>query len=172
MLEVRPLAPEEWPLLKDLRLRALAEAPEAFSTTLAQAHAWTDAEWQARAERFRSLPPAAAYVALVDGSPCGLLTCYLSEDKDGTGGLVADLNAFWVDPAHRGQGIGEALAASVTQWAARQGAPQVQAWVMEDSPRALGFYKKVGFQETGKRQPLAPDTTRHIVLLVKQIITD
>ena len=172
MLEVRLLAPKEWLLLKDLRLRALAEAPQAFSTTLAQAQAWTDAEWQARAERFHALPPAAAYVALADGHPCGLLTCYLSEDKDVTGGLVADLNAFWVDPAHRGQGVGEALIASVIDWAARQGAPQVQAWVMEDSLRALGFYRKTGFLETGRRQPLVPNTTRHIVLLVKQIITD
>lgn len=169
MLEVRPLAPGDWPLLKALRLEALADAPKAFRTTLAQAQAWTDAEWRARARRFGELPPATAFVSFVEGLPCGLLTCYLSE-SDGPGGLVGGLNAFWVSPAHRGQGLGEALIEAVLDWAARLGVGEVQAWVMADGDRAVGFYKKIGFRETGGRQPLTLGSPRDIVLLTRRVM--
>jgi predicted GNAT superfamily acetyltransferase len=45
---VRRTRPEEWPELRELRLRALADSPEAFETTHAQADAWTDEQWRDR----------------------------------------------------------------------------------------------------------------------------
>ena len=46
---VRRLRPDEWRELRALRLRALADAPEAFGATLAEAEADPDAAWQLRA---------------------------------------------------------------------------------------------------------------------------
>lgn len=51
MIFVRRVRAEESEALRDLRLRALADAPEAFSTTLAQAGRRSEAEWQAAVER-------------------------------------------------------------------------------------------------------------------------
>ena len=39
---------EDWRAVRALRLRALADAPDAFEMTLAQAEQWTDEEWRRR----------------------------------------------------------------------------------------------------------------------------
>jgi hypothetical protein len=40
---------EDWRAVRALRLRALADAPDAFEITLAQAEQWTDEDWRRRA---------------------------------------------------------------------------------------------------------------------------
>ena len=46
-IEVRPARPSQWETWRDLRLRALTDAPAAFAETHAQAIARGDAEWRA-----------------------------------------------------------------------------------------------------------------------------
>lgn len=169
MLEVKPLLMHEWPVLKQVRLRALADAPEAFCTTSAQAQAWTDGEWRERAGRFAVNPPAAARIAYLDGMPCGMMTCYFAAPDTQNAEAVAELTAVWVDPAARGQGAGEALVASMVDWAGTQGIRVLQAWVMEGNERAVAFYKKVGFAETGQRQPDEPGSWKYMTLLARRL---
>ncbi len=167
MLEVKPILPHHWPLLKAVRLQALADAPEAFGTMLNQAQAYTDAEWQARAQRFSQRPPAAGCLAFVDGVPCGMASAYPAEENT----HAAELTAFWVAPPQRGHGVANALVTAITEWAKLQGIATLQAWVVEDNARALGFYKKHGFQETEERQPHTPDPSKQVVLLACGIKT-
>ena len=47
--EVRRIRPDEGPRLRALRLRALADAPTAFGSTLAREEAFTDDVWRDRA---------------------------------------------------------------------------------------------------------------------------
>ncbi len=49
--EVVPLRPDQWEVLKRLRLAALADAPDAFSPLLAEVAAQPDSYWQAWADR-------------------------------------------------------------------------------------------------------------------------
>jgi len=51
---VRPFEAHEWRTLRELRLRALADAPDAFARTLAEKEGRSDAEWS------RMLAPSAA----------------------------------------------------------------------------------------------------------------
>ena len=44
-VEVRRVRSEEWEALRDVRVRALADAPDAFGTTHAEALARPDAWW-------------------------------------------------------------------------------------------------------------------------------
>ncbi len=169
VLEVKPLLPEQWPLLKAVRLKALADAPEAFATTLAQAQAWPDGEWQGRARRFAADPPAAAYVAFLDGKPCGMVSCYSFQADGHATGSVAELTAFWVAPERRGQGAAQALIDRVVKWATAQNITAVQAWVTEDGHRAIAFYEKTGFRETGQRQAYTPDSSKQIILLARSL---
>lgn len=169
MLHVEHLRVNQWRLLKSVRLQALADAPEAFSTTLAQAQQWSDQEWQERARRFSISPPATACMASVDGAPCGMVSCYLSEGPCQAQETVAELTAFWVNPQQRGQGVGEALVACAADWAVTQGAAVLQAWVTASNRRALAFYGKVGFQETGQRQTYEPDPSGHMILLARRL---
>lgn len=58
---------DDWEDLRDLRLRALGDTPEAFGTTLAQAAARSDDEWRGR------YAPHAGSVDIVEEDETGLL---------------------------------------------------------------------------------------------------
>ncbi len=165
MLEVKPILPQHWPLLKSVRLRALADAPYAFGTTWAEAAVYSDAEWQARARRFSELPPAAGCFVFVEGVPCGLASAYLSVKRP----QAAGLSAFWVALERRGQGVADALVTFLADWARVQGAAALEADVVEDNHRAVTFYKRMGFTETGQSEPFRGDPNKRILLLAKKL---
>ncbi len=165
MLEVKPILPQHWPLLKDVRLRALADAPYAFGTTLAEAQAYSDAEWQARARRFSELPPAAGCITYWDNTPCGMASAYLPAERPD----AAELTAFWVAPEHRGRGVADALITFIVNWASAQSLAVLEATVVEDNHRAIAFYKRMGFQATGHSEPFRGDPSKRILLLAKRL---
>ena len=165
MLEVKPILPEHWRVLKDVRLRALADAPGAFGTTWAEAQAYSDAEWQARARRFSDLPPATGCVAYLENVPCGMACAYASEENPQAAGMTS----FWVAPEARGQGVADALVTFLVNWAASQEFSMLEADVVEDNHRAIAFYKRVGFHETGQSGPFRGDMSKRILLLAKRL---
>ena len=165
MLEIKPILPEDWPLLKDVRLRALADAPEAFGTTLAQAHAYSDAEWQAKARRFSESPPATGCLAFIEGVPCGMASAYPSDKNS----RATELTSFWVAPERRGSGVGEAMVTFLAEWAVALGFAMLEADVVEDNTRAQAFYAKVGFQKTSKSEPFRGDPSKRILRLALDI---
>lgn len=165
MLQLKPVLPEDWRRLKDIRLRALADAPEAFGTTLVQAQAYSDAEWQARARRFSESPPAAGCLASVNGVPCGMASAFPSAE----GTHAAELTAFWVAPEQRGQGVADAMVTLLIRWVAAQGFAVLEAGVVEDNHRAIAFYKRVGFTETGQSEPFRGDPSKRIIGMSVQL---
>ena len=116
MLQIKPIQPDPWQTLKATRLTALADAPYAFGTTLAEAEACSDAEWQKRAQRFSEAPPAAGCIAFWDDVPCGMASAYPLDTDARTAGLTS----FWVAPQQRGQGIADALVLFIAEWARAQ----------------------------------------------------
>lgn len=167
MLEVNLLQPDQWPLLKAVRLRALADAPEAFCTQFVEASTRTDAQWSENARRFTLLPPAISYFAFVDDAPCGMANCFVSKEDP----QIAELTGFWVAPESRGTGIGEALVSAIVSWAKSRGVTILQAWVVEDNHRAIRFYEKLGFLDTGQRRPHTPEPSKQIWLLACALLT-
>lgn len=150
-VRVRPAGPGDEPVLRRLRLEALADAPEAFTSTIAREAARTDAEWQ------RWLTPG--------------ITLFL-EDDDGARGVVAGvrdagddrivyLMAMWVDPALRGSGAADALMSAHLAWARTAGARLVRLHVIETNARARRLYERHGFRVTG-RGPRTPDGRREL----------
>ncbi|GAA3444913.1 GNAT family N-acetyltransferase [Planomonospora venezuelensis] len=65
-IDVRRLTPEDWRTFRDIRLAALADAPEAFSSSLAREQAYDDARWQAMMAPERGHPRVELWV--VDGN--------------------------------------------------------------------------------------------------------
>lgn len=103
-LRIRRFAPEEWCTYRDLRLRALAESPDAFGSTFAHERARPDAEWAARLDAGARSPAEAPLLAERDGEPVGLAWARLEEGAAG----VARLYQVWVAPEHRGTAQREA----------------------------------------------------------------
>ena len=148
LLQVRRIQADQWLILKTLRLRALADAPTAFVTTLAEAEARTDAEWQAAAQDRAVSETDTTFLAFSGDEPCGMAGCYLSEESR----TAAYLVAVWVDPRFRGLGVADALVVAIRKWAQSRGVTEIRAWVTETNRRATAFYTKVGFAVTASSE--------------------
>ena len=157
-MEIRSTTEDDWELLRDVRLRALADAPHAFATTLEQALAEPDALWRdwAAARRWGAAAQQ-TFLAVDDGNAVGLVAAFLEEDMPEHAHLVA----MWVDPRLRGRGIGSALVERVAEWARTVGAVAVELWVADWNDAARRLYERLGFRPTGDAQPLpsAPEFT-------------
>lgn len=136
--------------LRALRLRALADAPLAFGSTLAREEAFPDGVWDERATRGAAGEDQVTYVALDDGRWVGLATG-LAEAPDGSRPVLVGM---FVEPAARGRGIGGALVEAVVGWARGRGAAHLCLWVVSTNHPAVALYERCGFRPTGARQPL------------------
>jgi GNAT superfamily N-acetyltransferase len=148
-MEIRSTTEHDWELVRDVRLRALAEAPLAFGSTLAGEQNRTEAEWRRWSGRGRS-GDGVMFVA-DDGSRfVGLAGGYHEEEHFDAVHLVS----MWVDPAERGAGLGRRLVEAVVAWARDEGAAVVNLWVTDGNEPAIALYRSCGFQPTGDTQPL------------------
>lgn len=136
--------PDDWRSLKEVRLRALADAPGAFASTLAREEAFGDDEWR------RWLAQGATFVAWADDQPVGVVTAFAEPDPPEQSHLVG----MWVAPEQRGTSTADRLVQAVLDWAAGGGATSVVLWVVDGNDRARRFYERMGFRPTGRRQPL------------------
>jgi ribosomal protein S18 acetylase RimI-like enzyme len=148
MHDVRPLTADDWAELRAARLAALAEAPYAFSSTIAREQEFTERTWRERAGSGRTF-------AAWDGDTIAGLATGLPED--GQWHLVG----MWVSPKVRGTGTADRLVAAVCDLARQSGFTSVTLWVTEVNGRARAFYRRLGFAPTGGRQLVRPDEPDH-----------
>jgi GNAT superfamily N-acetyltransferase len=150
---VRPLRSEEATLLKDLRLRALADAPTAFAHTHAEISAKPDVYWD---EMTASVTSAnVLFVAEETGRALGMAFGIRQRDRPG----LAHLGGMWVDPTARSTGVGRALTAAVMDWARVRGFERIGLWVTESNAPAVALYEGMDFRPSGRRDrhPVYPD---------------
>jgi ribosomal protein S18 acetylase RimI-like enzyme len=146
--EVRQVTEEEWTLLRDVRLRALADSPAAFGSTLAQEQTFTEQRWR---ERARGAETTRLFLAWTDGRPVGIAG--VVDEGDGSVQVVS----VWVDPAHRGRGVARSLTEVSLRFAAARNPAAVRLWVTDGNDVARALYESFGFAPTGTRQALPSD---------------
>jgi GNAT superfamily N-acetyltransferase len=139
----------EYAAVREVRLRALQDAPYAFASTFGAEVAQSDEEWRARVES------GTWFVALRGRRYVGVVAAF----EDGVHGLDRHLISMWVEPAERGTSTSTALVEAVVAWARDDGARAVRLWVADGNTRARRLYERLGFVGTGHRQPLPSDPT-------------
>jgi ribosomal protein S18 acetylase RimI-like enzyme len=149
---IRRVRADEWRALRDLRLRALAGEPRAFSTTLAEASARGEEQWRELATRGASSHRWATFVADEGGELIGMATGAV-DDADPS---VADLMQMWVDPRARRKGVGRALVGAVVAWADGR-CDRLRLHVVLGEDPALALYRSLGFRDTGHRERVRAD---------------
>ena len=107
MVRVDRLSSDEGPRLREIRLRALDDSPDAFGETFEAARARTPEDWMKQAI---DLP---TFVAVVDGEDAGMVRCCQDRSDPSTAWLLS----MWVAPTCRGRGIGAGLVREVVAWA-------------------------------------------------------
>jgi len=140
---------EDWERVRDVRVRALADAPFAYGSRLEEEQDRPESFWRSRLEH-----QAAATFLAIDGHETVGLVRTLVAPEDVTS---AELISMWVAPHARGQGVGRQLVAAVVEWAAHHDSTSVQLWVTETNAAARRLYESCGFVLSGGRQPLPSD---------------
>ncbi len=140
---VRAIGADEWALARDLRLAALADAPDAFTSTLEGTRAIGDDEWRRRLAAADGSNEV-VLVAMVDGAPAGLVRGAVGDDG-------VEITAMWVAPGARRRGAGAALLDALAEWARSRGARSATLFVAVTNEAALALYRKAGFEPTGER---------------------
>lgn len=154
MLHARRIQSGESDLYRELRLRALGDAPGAFTTTHAQASARSVKSWHEQANATAQGAERAMFFVLVDDNPVGLAALYRHPEQPDTGELLQ----VWVAPEHRGRGAADGLLDALFRWGVDEaGFLRVLAEVKANNVRALGFYRRYGFVHRADIQASDPD---------------
>jgi ribosomal protein S18 acetylase RimI-like enzyme len=157
VIRCRQVTADDWQEWRDLRLRALRDAPEAFSSTLSE---WQDAGESLWRDRLSSI--AYNLIADVDQVPSGMASGAVT-----VGG--AELMSFWVAPFARGRGVGDALLAAVVEWATSARYDTVSLGVRTANRHAIALYNRHGFFDAGpdeQDQKPGQPAERRMVLII------
>ena len=141
---ITPLTADEWALFRALRLRALAESPDAFSPTLAETEQIDETTWRDIAARFAS----GRGVLLIARPDFGLMSATIDKHN------IGHIGAMWVSPEARDRRIGAQLLDLGISHLETQGASIIELSVTETNTRAQALYQSRGFTMTGKDEPL------------------
>jgi GNAT superfamily N-acetyltransferase len=143
---------------RDIRLRALRDAPSAFATILAEAEVFPDDVWRSRVTAAAAGVDSTLYLA-VDGT--GADVGMVAAIRSRTEPSAAELISMWVAPSARRSGAGAELVGHVIDWASDSGYSRVELWVTRGNDAAERLYRRVGFTETGDVKPLPSDPCKN-----------
>jgi GNAT superfamily N-acetyltransferase len=155
MTEIRTLTSDDWQDIRDVRLRALIDAPEAFTSTFGRESAYDEAKWH-------DLAVTGRWFVADDEGLVGVAV-----GVDGWSGepTKRELVGMWVAPSHRRCGIARQLFDQVKAWAASEGATTLSLGVREGNERALTAYLSMGMRSSGETMPEVDQPTRAIVVM-------
>lgn len=160
-MEIRPLGPDDGLAYRDVRLRALREAPEAFASTFEEESNQSDAFWRDLVARTAGAMEAEILaIDRGDGTLAGTAFVRVSSDPPHDGYV----GAMWVDEDLRGAGWGDALLEHAEGFARRLGCGAVELWVSGSNPLAQRFYERNGYRPTGVQEPQSSGIIAHMLL--------
>jgi RimJ/RimL family protein N-acetyltransferase len=149
MLNIRMLAPDEWHILRDVRVSALHESPQNFLSTYEREEKFDEASWRAEFSR------GDWYVGIADGRP--------PDEPVSLVGITREPNApanecfleyLWVVPEFRGHGVAFDMINSILDRLKSSGIRTVFLWVLDGNKKAGRLYKRLGFISCNRREPL------------------
>ena len=145
MPEISPLGPDEWRKLRNIRLAALRESPDAFLATYERQKGYTEYRWRVEFDR------GCWFAAFDDAGP----VCLLGVTRDPR--IPADaryLEYVWVAPRQRGHGVALAMLTGILDRLRVAGLRTAFLWVLDGNDAAMRLYKRAGFIRSDHRVPL------------------
>jgi GNAT superfamily N-acetyltransferase len=153
--EIRALDAEGWREIRDVRLRSLADAPEAFTSTFAREDAYDEEKW-------RALAVTGQWFVADDGELVGVAVGIDSRPGDPR---RRELVGMWVAASHRRRGVSRQLVERLKEWAASEGADTLTLGVREDNEEALAAYVRMGLRPSGETMPETGRPEKVIIMM-------
>jgi GNAT superfamily N-acetyltransferase len=144
LIKIARIASRDWPTLRDLRLRALADAPSAllgdYRVEAKESHDY----WRERcsAEVWLS--------AEIRGKPIGIGK--LSE-RSGARECM-HIESMWIEPTARHRGVARALIRGLEAEAQKRGECEIALWVFTTNEIARDFYLRAGYRGPLREQTI------------------
>lgn len=136
---IHTLESDRWRDIREIRLRALIDAPEAFTSTFERESGYDAADW-------RRIATTGRWFVAEDGDLVGVA---IGVDGWSDDPSVRELVGMWVAPTHRRLGIARQLIEHVKNWAATEGARTLQLGVRESNQEAFDAYVSLGMRPSG-----------------------
>lgn len=149
------VAPADWRELRSVRLRALADAPKAFTSEHSQEADWLEQDWRSAIQQGQWVVARSAQGAI------GVARS--SQDPESPERRY--IEAVWIAPEFRRLGIGRRLMRWLIERERKSGVREILLWVMDSNASARGFYFRTGFRSTGRIQPVPGQENRTEELL-------
>lgn len=148
MVTVERLDADGWRALREVRLAALRDSPQAFWASWKDEHRYAPDDW------VRFTRTVAWFVAVQDVTPgrpsVGLVGCLQRAEFPDEPEVIG----MWVSPGERGTGAADLLIGAAHGWALSEGATSIALWVVDGNERARRFYQRHGYRSTGEEAPL------------------
>ena len=145
-MEIEQLCADDWQRLKQLRLAALRDAPDAFDSTHEWAERLSEGDWR------RQIEELVTFFAVDNGNDFGMVRGVPSDTEPSSAFLIT----MWVAPTGRGTGAGEKLVEVVVNWARQCGFARLELDVADDNVAAIALYERCNFFPTGETGTLSP----------------
>jgi ribosomal protein S18 acetylase RimI-like enzyme len=161
-MQIRPVRPEEAGRLRELRLRALEDAPEVFFSSLESERRLPVEYWESWAG---TVEHRIMFVA-VDGTEwVGMAGASRHPERSDT----VSLWWLWVAPAARGRGLARRFLEVREDWARRCGAARLELAVAETNTATRALYRRLGFEPTGERRSMVSDPSRVGIVMARPL---
>ncbi|MCW2832841.1 MAG: acetyltransferase [Nocardioides sp.] len=160
MTTIAQIGPDDWEDFRDIRLRALADAPDAFGVTLADARQNSEQDWRDRL--------AGSSPVLVVRDRAVLLAMGGGWHPPGEPDRMM-VWGMWTAPEARGNGCARSLLDRLLDHARRLDATTVELHVTEGNNSARRLYETCGFEATGEWEPLQEGSALQIELMRRVI---
>jgi len=171
---IRHVKQEDGALLRELTIRMCTDSPDAFSESLEKAKQRTAEDWDSKAKWLADSPDIIGLIAYDDNNrPCGfvmgLVGSFINGSMDWKCRNSVTIARNWVAPEARRKGVATKLTNTIKNWAYEKGVDRLELQVTENNEVAKSFYKKLGFADTGRREPLVSNPKLQIYFLTLKL---
>ena len=160
MLDIKILTAAKWTMLRDIRLEALAESPQAFLSTHKREISWREEQWIAEFDR------GEWSIGFVADQAVSLLGATRTPE---TPRHECYLEYMWVTPGHRRSGVAYRMLSLTFDRLQAQGVKTVFLYVLDGNDAAMRLYKRAGFTGAREPEPLAGYPGRSEELLQRSL---
>lgn len=167
-MEIVTPSEASWAEFRALRLRALAEAPQAFAQTYAVARGFPEAFWRGR---LRDAAEGVNWLvcARLDGRLVGMVGAYRTDEDQRQG--RATVVGTYVEPEVRQQGIAQRLlAALIDRLAGVEGVTVARLSVNQEQHGAVRLYLRAGFRIVDTGTVILGDGRSHPELTMDKLL--
>ena len=158
---VDALVEDDWPRLRDIRLKALDTDPAAFLASHETEVAFAEQRWRQEFTRgeWHVMHVADHHPGLQDVGLLGVTRLPATPSRE------RYLEYLWVAPGVRQRGVASNLLRTVLDQLRDSGVRTVWLYILDGNTPAMRLYQRFGFQSTNDVQLLPDDPTRSEELL-------